>query len=103
MAHAGLYALGVLANDNVFAGRTRFYSLDSRLGGLQISNGFGPFEPSACLLHNVEGGFHGRRLFCDKSSKLTAAILCGFGAIRTDVGSEFLVALLFVLNLHLVN
>ena len=62
-APAGLYALGVLAEDNVFAGRTRLYSLDSRLGGLQISNGFNPFElRGACRLQNVEGGFHGRRL-----------------------------------------
>jgi hypothetical protein len=63
-APAGLYALGVLAKDNVFAGRTRLYSLDSRLGGLQISNGFNPFElRGVCLFQNVDGGFHGQRLF----------------------------------------
>ena len=60
-APAGLYVLGVLAKDNVFAARMCLYSLDSRLGGLQISNGFNPFElRGACLLQNVEGGFHGR-------------------------------------------
>ena len=39
---------------------------------------------------------------CDKSSKLTR-ILWGSRALRTDVRCEFLVALLFVMNLHLVN
>jgi hypothetical protein len=54
-APAGLYALGVLAEDNVFAGRTRLYSLDSRLGVLQVSNGVNTFRiHGVCLLRNVE-------------------------------------------------
>jgi hypothetical protein len=39
---------------------------------------------------------------CEKSSKLTG-ILCGSRALRADVRCEFLVELLFVMNLHLVN
>jgi hypothetical protein len=59
-AHAGLYALGVLAKENVFAERTRLYSLDSRLGVLQVSHGVNPFKiHGVCLLRNVERGFHG--------------------------------------------
>jgi hypothetical protein len=49
-APAGLYALGVVPKDNVFAGRTCLYSLDSRRGGPQA-----PFKThGVCLLRSVE-------------------------------------------------
>jgi hypothetical protein len=52
--------------NNVFAGRTPLYSLDSRLGDLHVSNGLKLFEPHGAFLQNVEGGFDGRRLLAAK-------------------------------------
>ena len=99
-APAGLYALGVLAKDNVFAGRMR---LDFRLDGLQISNGFQPIRISRRLSSSeCRRWIPWAAPLCDKSSKLTG-ILCGSRALPTDVRCEFLVAPLFVMNLHLVN
>jgi hypothetical protein len=58
-AEPGHNLLGALAKDGVFAGRKCLKFSDPDLGGLQILNGFNPFEVRGVSFpQNVESGLH---------------------------------------------
>ena len=91
--------LGALAKDYVIAGRSRLEVLNPSFGGLQASNDFNPFEIQGVhLLQNVEEGFQG-----GISLIWLTGIFLGSRVLGTDMRFELLIALLFVVHLHVVK